>query len=163
MVVEGLRTLQCKGLRQSGMFCPLIHQLSASHPHPHAPQLLTGSYCLLYRNLLRPVDREMSKISCLPKTEREDWETWCPQHSAVSSLVSLFTPAVMEWVDSFICSPVCTNLKSLIQLSVTAERTVVIFLSIATLFPPTNDWCFSLVLVIWFLVGLGLGHQLAVA
>lgn len=142
-MVEGLRTLQCKGLRQSGMFCPIASFIGIS--------------------FVQWIGGNVKDLLLAEKTEREDWETWCPQHSAVSSLVSLFTPAVMEWVDSFICSPVCTNLKSLIQLSVTAERTVVIFLSIATLFPPTNDWCFSLVLVIWFLVGLGLGHQLAVA
>lgn len=40
--------------------------------------------------------------------------------------------------DSFICSPICTNLKSLIQLSVTVQRTVVISVRSHPL--STNKW-----------------------
>lgn len=159
--VEGLGVLQCGGLSLSGMFYLPIHQLSTPIP-PVFGQVLSP---LLSESPSSSGYGTMSKISCLPGRQkvRAGRDLMSPIPPA-SSLMSPHTCSDgVGGRGSFICSPVCTNLKSLIQFSVTVERSVVISLSITTLVPPTNDWCFSLVLTMWLPVGLGLGHQLVVA
>lgn len=146
--VEGLGVLQCGGLRLSGMFYLPIHQLSTPIPPVFASFIRISFVQWIWNNV--------EDLLLAGQTEGEGWE-----RPDVPDTPSEFPDVGGR--GSFICSPVCTNLKSLIQFSVTVERSVVISLSITTLVPPTNDWCFSLVLTMWLPVGLGLGHQLVVA